>query len=441
MTAPSSVSSPTQKPPRDLARYRNLSTELAAQDLTFLGTTPYVYHCHHFNLFHDQTIDDALGEEAGFAVKASAAHRAARHLLANVTTELGAATPTERLAAAQGVFSWLGHGRLRLDADAGGGVAHGEYLHYSYAWREKYGRRVRRTHPMDAFAAGFAAATVEIAFDLDAESLASTETDCFVNKAPSCRFELTPRPTPSTASDSMTTPEIGRSVIEPHLAPPEQGVDEERIVQVSRLLKDFVLGLESDDTGLMQGFGVFVTRHLTGYYNATAFETLHRVERGRPHMVPVVEELFAESGHVCVFYTLGNILQSAEWEALAGAPTGDVAETVTSCVAICRALGFGHWTVAEVDDDRLVLRGSSNYEAPYYLARWGTSQTARSYFLASSARAMMRLAHGVDWTARPTLDDTLYQSLFKKGVPWKADITRCLTRGDDQCEVVVRRDD
>lgn len=438
MTSPSvSVSPPTTSPAQNsMARYRDLSTELAAQDLTFLGTTPYVYHCHHFNLFHDQTIDDALGEEVGFAVKARAAHRAARHLLTNVTTELGASTPAERLAAAQGVFSWLGHGRLRVDADAGGGVARGEYLHYSYAWREKYGRRVRRAHPMDAFAAGFAAAAVEIAFDLDAESLASTETECFVNKAPSCTFALTPR-TPRPTPSASAVPEIGRSAIEPHLAPPESGVDEERITQVSRLLKDFVLGLESDDTGLMQGFGVFVTRHLTGYYNATAFETLHRVERARPQMVPVVEELFAESGHVCVFYTLGNILQSAEWEALAGAPSGDVAETVTSCVAICRALGFGHWTVAEVDDDRLVLRGSSNYEAPYYLARWGKSQTARSYFLASSARAMMRLAHGVDWASRPTLDDTLYQSLFKKGVPWKADITRCLTRGDDQCEVVV----
>lgn len=430
---------------RAMDRYRSLSTELAEQDLTFLGSAPYVYHCHHFNLFHDQTIDDALGEEAGFQVKSRAAHRASRHLLADAVESLGDSTPAARLAAAQGVFSWLGHGKLQIGADASGGTAHGEYLHYSYAWREKYGRRVRRTQPMDAFAAGFAAAAVEVAFDLPAESMGVEETDCFVNKAPSCSFRLTPRQAAQSASPGdlvvpASTVQVGRAEIEPHLATPECGVQEERIATVARGLKDFVLGLDSDDTGLMQGFGVFVTRHLTAYYNATAFETLHRIERERPQMVPVVEELFGESGHVCVFYTLGNIMLSAEWEALAGAPSGNVADTVTSCVAICRALGFGHWTVAEVDDDRLVLRGSSNYEAPYYLARWGASETARSYFLASSARAMMRLAHGVDWANRPTLDDTLYQSLFKKGVPWKADITRCLTRGDDQCEVVVTRD-
>ena len=38
-------------------------------DLMNYGGIPTVYHCHHFNLFLDQTIDDALGPGPGFTLR------------------------------------------------------------------------------------------------------------------------------------------------------------------------------------------------------------------------------------------------------------------------------------------------------------------------------------------------------------------------------------
>ena len=415
--------------------WKQLSQELPDQDMTFLGDTQYVYHCHHFNLFHDQTVEDALGEERAFEVRARAAAEASRALLGGIVAGNGSTTPAERLQLAAGLFPWMGHGSLELQSDAEGGIALGEFLHYSFAWREKYGQKIRRRHPIDAFAAGFAAAATEVAFDLPVGAVGVSEGDCYVCREPSCRFELRRQEGSQVAASGL-----GREAVGGLLSAPSAGRDEETIAGIARGLKDFVLGVEGDGRGLVQGFGIYITRHLTSYYNATAYDTIHHIEQHQPASAPVVEELFGESGHVCAFYTCGNILLSPEWEGLVGPVTGEVEEIVSACVAICRALGFGHWTVEElVPGERLVMRASSNYEAPYYLARYGRSDKPRCYFFANAARAIMQLAHRVDWPSRPTLDDALYQSLFKEGLGWRMEQTACLTRGDDHCEVVVTK--
>jgi hypothetical protein len=111
----------------------------AEQSLTFLAEIPYVYHCHHYNLFHDQTIDDALGEDEGARVRTNAAHNAFRDLLSAVFEKTQATTPVERIQLATELFSWMGHGKISLDVGAAGGRMRSASLHYGYTWREKYG--------------------------------------------------------------------------------------------------------------------------------------------------------------------------------------------------------------------------------------------------------------------------------------------------------------
>ncbi len=409
-----------------------LSTELPGQDMTFLGDTQYVYHCHHFNLFHDQTIEDALGEEKAFEVRSRAAQDAARQLLTDVVRKCGAETPAERLQLATALFPWMGQGSLELLSGEEGGKARGQYLHYSFAWREKYGSKIRRRFPIDAFAAGFAAAATEVAFDLPPGSLTSSEASCFVCREPECSIELSrqeARPTPTPVSRNAIIDGVGA---------PSAGRNEDSIGQIAQGLKEFLIGIGGDQRGLVQGFGIYVTRHLAAYYNATAYDTIHAIEESSPASTPVVEELFGESGHVCAFYTCGNILLSPEWEAMVGPLKGEVEEVVSACVGICRALGFGHWTVEDlVPNERLVMRCSSNYEAPFYLERYGKSSKPRCYFFANAARAIMQLAHRVDWPSRPQLDEALYQSLFKTGLGWNMEQTACMSRGDDYCEVAI----
>jgi hypothetical protein len=125
-----------------LERVLATKTLFDEHDLSFVGGVPYIYHCHHFNLFLDQTVDDALGPEVGAQVRHDAAREAAYQLVKAAAGPADAGNPTERTALARALFSAMGHGKLDFDTDPKGGRLTGEYLHYGYSWSEK--REVRK---------------------------------------------------------------------------------------------------------------------------------------------------------------------------------------------------------------------------------------------------------------------------------------------------------
>jgi hypothetical protein len=410
---------------------------LLEQELMFLAGQPAVYHCHHFNLFLDQTIDDALGAEEGTRLRTRAAQEFARGLIEAVCVRAEAETPPERLQVALELFRAMGHGKLDIDADTRGGVAHGSHLHYGYAWHEKYGQRVRRRHPADAFASGFAAAALEAAFRQPFATLEATETACVAMRAPLCDITLEP----TFASDRLGR-EIGERESAAVVGPAEDGLFEDVIQPITQGLKEFTAPVRGDERGLVQAFGVFVTLHLAGYYNRISYDAVSSVERSAPQSVGVLEDLLRESGHVCVFNTFGGILLSPEWEGLVGAPPDDPAQIVAFCMAIGRALGMGRWQVADfVPERRLVIRTSSSYESTYYRTRHGLAERPNEYLLQGAALATAQLAHRVKWSTKPKLTTEYYLELFKGGVPWRAEQTRAIVCGEPVSEIVVTRTD
>ncbi len=405
------------------------------QDLTFMEGVQYVYHCHHYNLFHDQTIDDALGDEEGLKVRSAAGHAAFSHLLGSLAKASGAQTDVERLQLAQGVFPWMGHGRLNIDVGSGGGRAEGEHLHYGYTWKEKYGKKVRRMSPADAVASGCVTAGAELALGLPYGSFSTRETSCIAMRDPRCSFEIQP-----AQVDGGHSP-VGLAEMRSHFGDPLGGLDEERIAEIGAGLQGFVREVSGDDRGLVQAFGIYITLHLASYYNQTAYEMIHAIEKKYPARLPLAEALLREAGHVCVFNTFGNIMLSPEWEGMVGPLSDKIEDLVPFCCAVARGLGFGRWSIGElVPGKRLVLRAACDYEAPFYLARYGQSKVPRCYFFQGAALAFMVLTHAVEWASRPTLTQDFYNSLFLSGrLPWTVEQTRCPTRGDSYAEAVVTR--
>ncbi len=410
-------------------------TLLEPHDLTFMAGAPYLYHCHHYNLFHDQTVDDVLGEEAGQRVRFEAARAAYHGLLAPLSARLDKRTPAERIELAQELFRATGHGRMSLDITADGGTARGEYLHYGYTWSEKYGDAVRRLETADAVAAGFAAAATQVAFGLPDGSIGARERQCVARREPVCEFALSRR-TPGPGIAAPVTEEDFKR----HLGGSRGGQHEEQIGAIADALQGFVKGVGGDERGLVDAFGVFVTLHLANYYDQTAYEAVRHIEQAAPSSVGLCEALLREAGHVCVFNTFGGILASPEWEAVAYPLSGDPLEIIKGGAAIARGLGFGRWSVDEyVPGQRLVMCASSNYEAPFYLARYGRSDKPRCYFFQGAALAIMVLAHRVKWQEKPRLSQALYNELFRgAGLGFEVTANRCATRGDDCTEVVVR---
>jgi hypothetical protein len=405
------------------------------EDLMFLAGQPAVYHCHHFNLFLDQTIDDALGPELGGRLRTRAAREFSHHLLQAVCAKQGAELPPERLQVALELFRLMGHGRLHLDASPSGGAARGTHLHYGFAWHEKYGQKVRRLDPADAFGSGYAAAAIEVAFGLRLGAMNAHEQSCVAMRAPACDITLD-----ATQTLEEPRPFIGEAEAEAATGPAENGLFEDIIGPISNGLKEFTAGVAGDERGLVQAFGVFVTMHLAGYYNRISFDALEAVRAQSPHSEGVLADLLRESGHVCVFNTFGGILLSPEWEGLVGPLVDDPGQILAFCMAMGRALGFGRWIVADFQPERrFVLRTPCSYESTYYRTRFGIAERPVEYFLQGAALAMAQLAHRVHWTARPQLTPEYYQQLFKGGVPWRAEQTRAIVCGAPVSEIVVTR--
>lgn len=402
-------------------------------DLMTNAGTPAVYHCHHFNLFLDQTVDDALGPHEGATLRFVAAREASHSFLRALCVRAGALTPVEKLSAAMEAFSAMGHGRLEITADANGGTAEGEFLHYGFSWSQKYGQRIRRRQPADAFAAGYAAAAVEVAYGVERETMNVTETQCVAMRADRCHFELT-----RGAQSTTPLPPVREAEIRAASKPTISGLYEPEIAKITDGLRRFTAGVAGDQRGLIQAFGVFITMHLSGYYNRITYDSMSRIEKTAPGSIGVLEELLRESGHVCVFNTFGGILQSPEWGAMVGPPSGEVIQTIIGCVAIARALGFGRWVIHEVTPgSRLVLRAPSTYESGYSLTRHGVASRPNEYFFQGAALAFCQLAYRVDWKAKPELTPDLYEALFRGKLPCKMEQTLSTTMGQPYSEIVV----
>ncbi len=417
--------------------WNDLNSTTASLD--FISSNPVVYHCHHFNLFLDQTVDDFYDPERGTRIRTAMARSACETLLQSLYRSLEKQhthlLPPKRIELAQNLFKDFGHGRLFIYGDEEGGKVEGEYLHYGFAWREKYGRQVERRHPADAFAGGFAAAALQTAYEAK-HPYAAKETDCIATGATKCKFELTKT---ERSEVDIHIPDV--TTMEPFLTSfsPMAGAEEERIRQIEAGLRGFLAGVRGDQRGLVEAFGVFVTRHSANYYNGISYRMLADLTRTAPFLKESAEELLRESGHVCVFNTFGGILYSPEWEANFGRIEGGLNEVVSSCMAIARALGFGHWTIAELSENHLVVRAFTEYESPFCLANDWAPRSGNCYFLQGAALAIMRLYDAIDWQEKPALDQRLYLKLFKSEHPWKVTQTKSLANGDPYSEVIVSR--
>ena len=417
--------------PLEPSKLRNY---LPGQDLLFLGTTPVCYHCHHFNLFLDQTIDDSFEADDSYRLRFAAARDSFKQLLIEAIAHTGATTAVEKLELAGQLVAAMGHGKLQISGDANGGQAVGRYLHYGFSWAEKYGQLVNRRHGADAVAGGFGAAALECAFDVPDMRVMGRETECVAMRAAECKFNYEREPKLPLHKRER----VDRDACAATTKTATTGLNEDNIEVMSNGLKDFTAGVGGDERGLVQAFGVFVAMHLTNYYNLITYDAISLMQGESPEVVEPLEDLFRESAHVCAFNTFGGILLSPEWEGMVGAPRNDPGEIVSGCLAIARALGFGHWTMAEFSaGKRLVLETSSSYEASYYATRYGVSDRPKEYFLQGAALAISQLAHRVDWESNPALTQPFYDSLFRGGVPCHVEQTQSLQCGAELSRVVV----
>ncbi len=405
--------------------------ELPGWGFRHLEHIPVSLQNHHFNLFVDQTIDDALGKVRSARLRMWAMRDASYPLLEAIANLQGHKSAQARLAMAEDLFYALGQGSLRFQGERS--EVRGECLHYGHTWRKLFRRQPNRQRPLDAAAAGYIAAAWALAYNLPLESVAAEESQCVATNAPGCVF---------TIHENMTDLPVIRGVETAHTSPENvAGLYESEIASMARSLRAFTETHLVDDRGLIQVFEVYLTVHFSNYYNRILFDTLAILHEERPAMVPVFESLWRESSYLLVFYLFGGVLQSEEWQELVMGRQTKPEDVLYACCAIARAFGYGRWSLAEhVPQKRLVLTAPATYESAYLTSVHSISGEPRygqCYFFQGAAQAMMHLAYHLSWDKDFVRNQALYLKLFRGSLPWKVQETRGIVAGDLHDEVVV----
>lgn len=150
-----------------------------------LGGRRVVFHCHHYNVFLQRTIEDGLKDRAP-ALLTAAAMETARGVLGGLEAEQPAGSPAAILERAAALLADNGFGRADVEAlGARGGVAVMASSHYAVGWLAKWGRRPA---PGCFFAAGWLAGAVAVAGGYAPERVVGLETECLAAGGKRCSF-------------------------------------------------------------------------------------------------------------------------------------------------------------------------------------------------------------------------------------------------------------
>lgn len=403
-----------------------------ARKLLSLFGEPVIFHCHHYNLFLQQTIEDPNWID-GVSILRTAAQEIFYSLLQGAFKTLGVQQAAERLAVACQLFGFLGLGRLELQASPSGGEAQLTHSHYAEGWLSKYGDQANRTRPIDHLAVGYVAAALDATFG-ELGSYTAEETECMaVTRKDRCVIQATRLPRPQAL---VPSPGMGKLIERPaDLPKPITAVDYDAVNEAL-----WSLPLAGDERGQIRAFNVLLTRMPANYYNRIQYRFLEELKAVQPGLQQVAEDLIRESGHVCVFYTFGNIMESLEWETLVGPMLEKDTDWIHGAYAVASSLGWGRWQALEVVSDhscRVAIDG--NYETNYFLASYPRADYPTCYFAQGAVPALMNLVYNGNIQQKPILDQVFYSRLFQRGGLFYGKETKAREKGDPWCEFYAER--
>lgn len=159
----------------------------AERNVLLLGGQRIVFHCHHYNVVLQRSIDEMLGDRAA-TVQVDAAAESAHRMLADVLAKAGSQW-SDKLRAAEHVFSSNGFGRADvsgLDAKQGGVVLL-PTSHYAVGWRSKFGEAAA---PVCHFATGYWRGAFAAMLGVGPKQVHAKERRCHAVHGGSCEIEV-----------------------------------------------------------------------------------------------------------------------------------------------------------------------------------------------------------------------------------------------------------
>lgn len=388
---------------------------------------PTIFHCHHYNCYLQAVLVDTADYLPGVTdiLVNSSQELTHQHFSTHFSTQ----EPTEnRKKIVEDYFRFAGFGIIDLsNLQKEGGTVTSSSDHYGTGWLSKFGKS---DHHVSFFSLGFLLGASEAIYNLPLGTLDGKQTSCISKGDSSSTFELT---SATSQKQLKPSPQEGNFVSYTQSQP--------NTPVLYTPIKEALTGMPiegSAETGLIDAFGVLLTRHYANYYCniSYSFMDLFLEKMGEDGKQTAIE-LLTEAGHVCAFNTFGGIMQSNEWNGMIKPMFATKEDWVHGIVAVVNALGWGAWEIVDlVPGKKLTLKINNGYESNSYVSSRGQSEFPISFLATGGVAGIMNLVYTLDLpnTAPITLDENQYQQIFLNSNNFVSKQTKCRAMGDDYDE-------
>ncbi|WP_462248762.1 hypothetical protein [Ekhidna sp.] len=395
---------------------------------------PAVFHCNHYNCFLQAVLLDTIDyiPEIESVLKDSA-QEVAYSQFKNFFSQNHFSIDEKKEAIAD-YFQFAGFGKIDLnEIDTNGGVVKTCYDHYGISWKIKFGLSKR---PVSYFTSGFLAGAVDAIYSTPCGTYFSSQQSCIAKGDKESLFRISRRLPKLKLRESQSE---GNYSIHSLSQSSQTGVDYSGVREALTHMP-----LEgSHENGLIQAFGVLLTRHYANYYCNISYSFLRLFEAKmgfKGHKIAT--NLLTEAGHVCAFNTFGGIMQSNEWNALIRPMLKSHDDWIHGIVAVVNAFGWGFWEIEDfIPNELLRLKIFSGYESNSYLAKFGKSTDPISFLATGGVAGLMNLIYVLKIPQKGpiTLDKDQYKLIHSSNKFFQAKQIKCRAMGDDFDLIEARR--
>jgi hypothetical protein len=379
----------------------------------------YVAHCNHYNCFlqksllsnQDLGMEEVLVDTAGmlFFLTFARTFRAHRDW-----------SEHQRLRFAERFFRERGYGNPVVTDAADQTTITATASHHSTGYKAKFGEQ---DEPQDFFLTGAIQGALMATYGCDVDV---RQRQCLAmgddRNAWSFRVHTNETDRVRRYLEDAQRLKEGRDEIEPAEIP-----DDVPAPPVTSVVRNMDL-TGDDEEGLIPAFNVYLTFIPSLYYNICSTVMTNRLGKNKMSR-DLGRRLLKEAGHVCGFYTLGNILQSSEYELLRKSHFGvnpSEKDSMTALFAVVNAFGWGVWTLDYLADRELRFTVHNSYEAYNHREYFGFAEQPVCYLHMGGGEAIMNaLRHGNILRYNDPIDAEYVNMVFEKSDGYRAFENHC----------------
>jgi hypothetical protein len=318
----------------------------------------YVAHCNHYNCFLQKT----LQSQSSLEMREVMVDVASTLFFLTFAYAFGSEWPVERrLAYVESFFKARGYGNPNVTAANHTDTITASASHHSEGYLAKFGEQ---DTPQDLFLTGALQGALTATYG---RSIEVKQTKCLAmgdgeNAWILKRENGDSEQVAAHYLEESERLEANRNAIT-HGAKPR----DLPALPIMRAVRNMDL-LGDPEDGLIPAFNVYLTFIPSLYYNICSQIFMQRIQN-KGMSKSLGKRLLREAGHVCGFYTLGNILLSSEYSTLRTShfgPNPDEWESMAALFGVINAFGWGYWELEELSNDLLHFTVTNSYEAYNY---------------------------------------------------------------------------